>query len=127
MSDLAASPATIAWLRDYYAAVDALRFEQLAEFMHDSCTCLLPNGIRLVGREQILNVLRSSLEALAGIRHELRHVWETGEEVIFELEITYRRRDGQTIVRPGAGIFVLDHGRLGEQRMFADVKGVWDG
>jgi hypothetical protein len=121
-----ASPNTLTWLGSYYAAVDARRYEEVAEFLHAECENQYPNGIVVRGREKILRGMRTALDALAGTRHDLRHVWEEDGEVIFELEVTYQRRDGQTIVRPGVGIFTLESGQVRRQRLFVDASGVWD-
>jgi ketosteroid isomerase-like protein len=116
----------VEWLRSYYAALDAGRFDEVAEFLHADCRNQYPDGLVVVGRERIMRGMRSALGALAGISHELRRVWEEDEEVIFELEVTYRRRDGGKLVRPGAGVMVRRDGLIVAQRMFVDAAGVWD-
>lgn len=121
-----AGPETIEWLRAFYGAVDAGRYDELAAFLHEDCRCQFPTGAILEGRERILDVMRKSLGTLARVRHQLRTVWEEQNEVIFELEVTYWRTDHRTIVRPGLGVFVIDDGRIREQRLFVDSQGVWD-
>lgn len=117
---------TIEWLRAYYRAVDNLRFEEMAEFLHEQCENQYPTGIVIAGRERILRGMRAALEALAGTHHELKAAWEEDAELIFELEVTYKRRDGQTIARPGVGIFTLELGKIRRQRLFVDASGVWE-
>lgn len=121
------APADIVdWLRDYYAAMDAGRFDEIAARLHPECRCEYATGHIDVGRETIIRRAERALGALAGISHELRNVWLQDDELIFELHVTYRRRDGETIVRPGMGIFVLDENRLiRKQRLFVDASGVW--
>lgn len=121
-----ASPRTLQWLRSYYEAIDGLRFEDAGEFLHEDCRCQYPTGAVLTGRDRFLQWGRRDLGALRGIRHELKDAWEEGDQLMFELEVTYRRKDGQQIVRPGVGIFVLEDGRIREQRLFVDARGVWD-
>lgn len=121
-----AGQSTIDWLRSYYGALDELRFEEVGKFLHEDCVSRYPTGHVVEGRELVLKLTERALTALARIQHELRSAWEEGEEVIYELEVTYRRRDGQTIVRPGVGIFVLEDGLIREQRLFVDARGVWD-
>lgn len=121
-----ASAEMLAWLGAYYAAVDGRRYDELAELLHEECENQYPNGATVRGREKIMRGMRPALDALAGIQHELKNAWEEEGELIFELEVTYRRRDGQTIVRPGVGIFTLDAGKVRRQRLFVDASGVWD-
>lgn len=122
-----ASEETLAWLRAYYAAMDAGSFDEIASRLHPECRCEYATGHVDVGREKILRRAERALGALAGISHELQAVWVQDGELIFEVRVTYRRRDGVTIARPGMGIFVLDEDRLiREQRLFVDASGVWD-
>ncbi len=121
-----AKPSTVQWLRAYYEAMDSLRFDRVAEFLHDDCRNTYPTGAVVVGRAKIIERGRKGLGALRGIRHELKQAWEEGDELIFELEVTYWRKDGQEIVRPGVGIFVLHQGKIRQQRLFVDARGVWD-
>lgn len=121
-----ARPSTLQWLRSYYDAIDNLRFDEVAAFLHDDCRCQYPNGAVITGRERFIQWGRRDLGALRGTRHELREAWEEGDELIFELEVTYWREDGGRIARPGVGIFLLDDGRIRAQRLFVDARGVWD-
>ncbi len=121
-----ARPDTIDWLRSYYEAVDQLRFEDVAAFLHEDCENQYPMGVVVAGRERILRGMRAALEALAGTAHELKAAWEEDGELIFELQVTYRRRDGQTIARPGVGIFTMEGGKIRRQRLFVDSAGVWE-
>jgi ketosteroid isomerase-like protein len=121
-----ASAEVLNWLRAYYEAMDQRRFDEVAALLHEDCEAQFPAGIVVRGRERIVRGMRAGLEALAGIRHELKDAWQEDRELIFELEVTYHRTDGQTIVRPGVGIFVLDGGTILAQRLFVDTSGVWD-
>ncbi len=120
-----AAASTRDWLRGYYAALDHGRFDDVAELLHADCRSHYPTGGTDEGREAILRRMRDGLGRLAGIRHELLHVWEEGDEVIFELTVTYRRTDGREIARPGMGIFVRADGLIREQRLYVHDGGVW--
>jgi hypothetical protein len=123
---MTAPPEIVDWLRGYYVAMDAGRFDEIAARLHSECRCEYATGHVDVGRDTIIHRAQRALGALEGISHELRGVWLEDDELIFELSVTYRRRDGETIVRPGMGIFVLDEHRLIRvQRLFVDASGVW--
>lgn len=121
-----ASPQTTECLRSYYAALDRLELERVGQWLHEDCQIQYADGLAVSGREKILRAMELGLSQLAGIHHTLKAAWEEDDEVIFELEVTYRRRDGRTIVRPGVGIFVIDGERIRGQRLFVDASGVWD-
>jgi limonene-1,2-epoxide hydrolase len=123
---MTAKQSTIDWLRSYYEAMDNLRFDEVANYLHEDCHNYYPTGVEVAGRDAIVERGRTNLGELERIKHDLKKAWEEDNELIFELEVTYWRKDGETIVRPGVGIFVLDDGRIREQRLFVDNNAVWN-
>jgi ketosteroid isomerase-like protein len=121
-----ASPETVAWLEAYYRSLDALRADEIAGHFAEDVLTRYPGGGEVTGRDALMEVTAKSLRRLQRIHHRLLGVWEEEDLVIFELEVTYERTDGATIVRPGMGIFVMEDGRIREQRLFVDMGGVWD-
>ncbi len=121
-----ASAERVQWLQAYYETMDSLRFDQVADFLDEDVHNYYATGHEVVGRDNVLARGEKNLGLLERIRHSVRNVWEEDNEVIFELAVTYWRKDGQVIERPGMGIFVMKDGRIGEQRLFVDANGVWD-
>lgn len=117
---------TLAWLGDYYDAMDNLRFADVEEFLHEDIETRYPTGDVLQGRAPLMKVSERSLRALERIRHEIRNAWVEDDELIFELDVTYWRRDGVVIERSGIGIFVLLDHKVAAQRLFVDLAGIWD-
>lgn len=115
----------VAWLRDYYAAMDAQRFDDVAPFLREDIHTVYPTGLEVSGRDKLLHQSAIALGALERIRHDIRNVWVEDDELIFELDVTYWRKDGQVIERCGIGIFVMDGERVAAQRLFVDLNGVW--
>lgn len=113
------------WLRSYYAAIDQLQLEELERFLHERCEIRYATGGREVGRGRIIERTRQALGSLERIEHRLSGIWEEGDSVIFELEVTYWRKDGSVVIRPGMGIFVRERGLIREQRLFVNDAGVW--
>jgi ketosteroid isomerase-like protein len=121
-----ASPDRLAWLAAYYAALDGGRYDEAASYLAEDIATRYPAGDEMSGRAALMRVTERSLGRLASIRHRVLNAWEEDDELIFELEIAYERRDGVTIVRTGVGIFVLRDGVVAAQRLFVDMAGVWD-
>lgn len=113
------------WLRDYYAAVDGLRLVEIAAFLAPDCRAHYATGRSDTGREVIVERMGKVLGRLARIQHELVGVWEEEDEVIFELEVTYWRQDGEQFVRRGMGVLVLENELITEQRLFVNDSAVW--
>lgn len=121
-----ASDTTMAWFQRYYAAVDGFRFDEVASYLAEDVRACYPTGLEVVGRDEVIARGRDTFGRMERIRHELRNVWEQdGDQVVFELEVTYWRPDGQVLSRPGMGVFVLRDGLVHEQRLFVDNHAVY--
>lgn len=117
---------TVQWLRGYYAAMDSGRFDEVAAHFTADVHTVYPTGIEVIGRDALMAQTQRALNALERIQHELVNVWAEGDELVFELDVTYWRRDGGVVQRGGVGIFVMDGKLVREQRLFVDLNGVWD-
>ena len=121
-----APDATVQWLRDYYAAMDSGRYDEVAACFTPDVHTIYPSGVEVIGRDALMQQTERSLNALDRIQHEIVNVWVEDSELIFELDVTYCRRDGGVLQRGGIGIFVMDGELIREQRLFVDLAGVWD-
>lgn len=113
------------WLRGYYAALDAGRYDELGGYFTEDVHTIYPAGVEVIGRDELMRLTTQGLTALERIRHEIVNVWTEDDELIFELDITFWRRDGGVLQRGGVGIFVMDGVLVREQRLFIELDGVW--
>jgi ketosteroid isomerase-like protein len=113
-----ARPETVAWLKRYYALLDAgLLREALDEFIARDCT------IRFANREPVDFVTEAKRIAtlVTGVRHEILTVLEGDDGVLAcELNVTYLKRDGTEVTLPGALFARVEDGRFVEQHAFVD-------
>lgn len=121
-----AADETVAWLRAYYDAMDNGRYDEVATYLHEDIRTRYPTGDVLDGRAPLMKVTERSLGALERIRHAIVNVWTEDDELVFELDVTYWRKDGGVVERSGMAIFELRDGLIAGQRLFVDMRGVWD-
>lgn len=120
-----ASKSTLEWFARYYDAIDGFRFDDVAGFLAEDVHAHYATGVEVVGRDEVVARGKATFGTMERIRHDLRNVWEEDDEVVFELAVTYWRKDGQVIERPGMGIFVVRDGLIHEQRLFVDSSAVY--
>ena len=113
------------WLRGYYAAIDAGRYDDVSGYFTEDVHTIYPAGVEVIGRDELMRLTAQGLTALERIRHEIVNVWAEDDELIFELDITFWRRDGGVLQRGGVGIFVMEGALVREQRLFIELDGVW--
>lgn len=122
-----AKQSTLDWLRSYYAAFDSGRFDEVRTYYADGLRNTYPKGEVMEGGDAIVAGAEQRMSGLDGIRHDLKNAWEEDDgTLIWELEVTYRRKDGQTIARWGVAVGHVADGRFTSQRLYVDQAGVWD-
>ena len=63
---------------------------------------------------------------VSAINHEIKMMWECGDVVLAEMDVTYWRRDGRVVTLPCANIFRLEGDKFSELRIFMDVNPLFD-
>lgn len=123
-----ASPETLDWLGRYYALVDAGRMEESSKFFAEDARLRFANNDPVVGRGRILGVLAALVDSLDGISHDLKGVWEEEDGVlVYEVDVTYARRDGGAVTCPGAVFCKVEGETFLEQRIYVDITPVFAG
>lgn len=123
-----ASEKTLDWLGHYYALVDAERMDESAVFFAEDARLRFANNEAIVGREGIDATLRALVDSLDGIRHDIKNVWEEEEGVvIYEVDVTYTRKDGGVVTCPGVVVCVVEDELFREQRIYVDITPVFAG
>ena len=63
---------------------------------------------------------------ISGVYHDIKIMWEVGDVVFVEMDVTYWRKDGSIITLPCFDIFRLEGNKFAELRIFMDVNPVFD-
>jgi len=73
----------------------------------------------------LLAASREFSASLAGLHHEITHLWETEPgTLVAELLVTYRRHDGTELTLPCCNIFRLRDGLVDDYRIYMDINPV---
>ena len=84
------------------------------------------NWPTVTGRAAIEQTVADFFAGLQGLRHEILDVWDEGETVISEVEVTYTRKDGSEVQLPAATIGRRRSGLLADYRIYVDVNPLFD-
>ena len=63
---------------------------------------------------------------ISAVYHEIKMLWEVGDVVFVEMDVTYWRKDGSIISLPCFDIFRLEGDKFSELRIFMDVNPLFD-
>jgi limonene-1,2-epoxide hydrolase len=63
---------------------------------------------------------------ITAVYHDIKMMWEIGDVVFVEMDVTYWRLDGSVITLPCTDIFRVEGDKFAELRIFMDVNPVFD-
>jgi catechol 2,3-dioxygenase-like lactoylglutathione lyase family enzyme len=70
-----------------------------------------------------VDVFFGSVDALY---HDIRNVWEAGDTVFVEMDVTYWRKDGTSITLPCSDILRFEGHKIQELRIYMDANPIFD-
>jgi ketosteroid isomerase-like protein len=112
-------------LRRVFATFDAQDVETLSSFMTDDVRLRLGNAEVIEGRPAFIAAVDAFLASIAGVRHEILHVYGDGDDAIVEFDVHYTRHDGNVVVVPCCNVFRLRDGLIAEYRSYIDATPVY--
>ena len=114
------------WLDSYYRDVDAMRVDELLEYFAPDAKLSFANYPPALGRDGIRAALGGVLGAIAGIRHDIKTLWEAPDgTIVFEVDVTYSRRDGRDVTVPGCAVSLVRDGQFVTQSIYVDLTPVF--
>jgi catechol 2,3-dioxygenase-like lactoylglutathione lyase family enzyme len=63
---------------------------------------------------------------ISAVYHDIKMIWEVGDVVFVEMDVSYWRKDGSVITLPCSDIFRVEGDKFSELRIFMDVNPVFD-
>ncbi|HEV7526510.1 MAG TPA: nuclear transport factor 2 family protein [Acidimicrobiia bacterium] len=112
-------------LRRVFATFDAKDVSTLAGFMTDEVELRLGNADMIKGKTAFVDAVNGFLGSIAGVRHEIRTVYEDGDAAIVEFDVHYTRLDGNVVTIPCCNVFRLRGGLIAEYRSYIDASPVY--
>jgi ketosteroid isomerase-like protein len=110
------------WVKDYYAAVDAMDMEKYLAFHTDDIKFRFGSAPTTVGKEAVAQGLNQLWGALESLRHQMSGVWQIGNVTIVEADITYTRKDGKVVVLPAASVLRREGNLVSDMRINMDIN-----
>lgn len=92
------------WIRDYYADVDAMALEPWLARHTDDVVVTFGNNPPARGKGEVGQAIGGFWQTIGGLRHDIRSAHRDGDTVALEVDVTYERLDGASVVVPCASV-----------------------
>jgi ketosteroid isomerase-like protein len=112
-------------LAKVFASFDAQDVSTLAAFMTDDVHLRLANAPLVQGKGAFIAAVNGFLESVAGVHHEILHVYADGDIAVVEFDVHYTRQDGRSVVLPCCNVLRLREGLISEYRSYMDAAPVY--
>lgn len=121
MTDATAKAVTVpAWLRDFYAKVDACDTAAVVAGFAGDATMTYGANAPMPGHAAIRAGLDWLFTSYRKIEHEFLNVWTCGPVLLLEANVTYGCPDGRDVTVPAVTIIEHRDGVIGDLRVFID-------
>jgi ketosteroid isomerase-like protein len=112
-------------IRSLFEAVDGKDTVSLARLFAEDITFRFGNGDVVEGRPAVVQTSEGFLASLAGIRHEIEHLWQVDADwVVAVMTVHYEKLDGGRLSLPCANTFRVRDGEVSDYRIYMDITPV---
>jgi ketosteroid isomerase-like protein len=105
---------------------EAFDSEGFIGFFTDKPMYQFGNGEPCLNKAAIKASVDNFFGSVAALYHDIRNLWEVGDVVFVEMDVTYWRKDGTSITLPCCDIFRFQGDQVAELRIFMDANPVFD-
>ncbi|MEA5619038.1 nuclear transport factor 2 family protein [Cronbergia sp. UHCC 0137] len=105
---------------------EAFDSEGFVTFFTDTPVYQFGNFDVCVDKESIKKSADAFFSQIDAVYHEIKMIWEEGDAVFVEMDVTYWRKDGSVVSLPCFDIFRVEGDKFSELRIFMDVNPVFD-
>lgn len=107
--------------------VDRMDAEAWSRHLAPDAVMRFGNADPVHGREACRDALAGFYDQIGGLRHELLGHWVDGSVEIWELSVTYTRKDGRDVTVPAVTIYrTNDDDLIADYRIFVDQAPLWE-
>jgi limonene-1,2-epoxide hydrolase len=115
------------WLADLFSSIDSQDTARFKGFLADDAEFRFGSAPAVVGREQIGAAVDGFFASIAGCQHDVPSTWSTGDSIVCEGEVTYRRHDGSEITLPFVNVFNMSGRLIARYKIYIDIGPLYAG
>ena len=105
---------------------EAFDAEGFVTFFTDDPVYQFGNFDVCLDKKSIQKSAENFFSQIDAVYHEIKMIWEVGDLVFVEMDVTYWRKDNSEISLPCTDIFRVEGDKFSELRIFMDVNPVFD-
>ena len=108
-----------------FADIDAFDPDKFVAHLTPDAKFRFANANPVTGRAAVKEAVAGFFSTIDGLTHHILNVYESGETVIAQIDVEYRRKDGKSVTVPNADILVFDGDLVRDWQIYIDVAPVF--
>lgn len=112
-------------VKQMLAASDRMNVEESLKFCTDNVIYQFGNFPVVFGKQGIRDSSAGFLQNFKTLKHNVLAMWEEGNVVIVQLEVTYTRHDNKVFTLPCCNIIKMKDNLVQEMRIYMDINPVF--
>ncbi|MBW4561835.1 MAG: nuclear transport factor 2 family protein [Mojavia pulchra JT2-VF2] len=112
-------------VRRMFEAGESMNVDNFVKFYTDDAHYQFSNFPVAYGPQGIKETSVGFLQKVAKVYHHITNIWEQGDTVICEMEVTYIRHDGKVFRLPCCDTIVFKGDKVQELRIYMDISPVF--
>ncbi|MGF2039718.1 MAG: nuclear transport factor 2 family protein [Nostoc sp. CmiVER01] len=112
-------------VRQMFQAGESMNVNNFVEFYTDDCLYQFSNFPIAYGHQGIKDNSIAFLNTVAKVYHHIKNMWEIGNTVICEMDVTYIRHDGKVFTLPCCDTIIFKGDKVQELRIYMNIDPVF--
>jgi ketosteroid isomerase-like protein len=108
-----------------FADIDAFDPDKFVAHLTPDAKFRFANADPVTGRDAVREAVAGFFSSIDGLTHHILTVYESGETVIAQIDVEYRRKDGKSVTVPNADILIFDGDLVRDWQIYIDVTPVY--
>jgi ketosteroid isomerase-like protein len=108
-----------------FADIDAFDPDKFVAHLTPDAKFRFGNADPVTGRAAVKEGVAGFFSTIDGLTHHILNVYESGDTVIVQIDVEYRRQDGKSVTVPNADILVFDGDLVRDWQIYIDVAPVF--
>jgi alkylhydroperoxidase/carboxymuconolactone decarboxylase family protein YurZ/limonene-1,2-epoxide hydrolase/catechol 2,3-dioxygenase-like lactoylglutathione lyase family enzyme len=113
-------------VRRMFEAGESMNVDNFVKFYTEDAHYQFSNFPVAYGPQGIKDTSVGFLQTVAKVYHHITNIWEQGDTVICEMEVTYIRHDGKVFRLPCCDTIVFKGDKVQELRIYMDISPVFE-
>lgn len=109
-------------VKQLFNAIDDCDTNQFVNFLTEDVLFRFGNAEPVCGNDEVGEVVNGFFSSIKRIQHDLQEIWEQGDTVICNGNVTYTRHDTTTLCVPFANILKFTENQIRKYLIYVDIS-----